>query len=115
MEKEVAQMSLINSIRGRMAAFALVAAIPTLPATEPIRVTRADVDWSNDKVEMAYNALADMWTKEFQKIGDRFVVPRVIRYRGNAMTPCGIISANNAQYCSSANAIYYDEVFVAGM
>jgi uncharacterized protein len=108
-------MNLVNSLRGRLAAFALVAAVPTLPATEPIRVTRADVDWSNEKVGMAYNALADMWTKEFQRIGDRFVVPRVVRYRGNAITACGMISANNAQYCSSNNAIYYDEVFVAGM
>jgi len=26
-----------------------------------------------------------------------------------------VIGANNAQYCPTANAIYYDEVFVAGM
>src|ERR1043165_4647379 len=102
------KMNLMNSV----VAFALAAA---LPANEPIRVTRADVDWSNEKVGMAYNALADMWTKEFQRIGDRFAVPRVVRYRGNAMTACGMISANNAQYCSASNAIYYDEVFVAGM
>jgi uncharacterized protein len=114
MAKEVA-MSLMNSIRGRMAAFALIAAVPTLPATEPIRITRADVEWSNEKVEMAYGALADMWTKEFQKIGDRFEVPRIVRYRGNALTACGMISANNAQYCAANNSIYYDEVFVAGM
>jgi predicted metalloprotease len=107
-------MSLVNSIRGKLAMFAL-AAVPALPSNEPIRVTRSDVEWSNEKVSMAYGALADMWTKEFQSVGERFVVPRVVRYRGNALTACGMISANNAQYCQANNAIYYDEVFVAGM
>jgi len=56
-----------------------------------------------------------MWTKDFNRIGERFVVPRIVRYTGSARTACGIIRPNNAQYCSAANAIYYDEVFVAGM
>ncbi len=80
-----------------------------------IEVTTEDVRNSNEKVAAAYSALAAMWGKEFNRIGERFVTPRVVRYERGARTACGIIGANNAQYCPTANAIYYDEVFVAGM
>jgi len=80
-----------------------------------IRVTSDDVRQSNEKVAMAYSALADMWTKAFNGIGERFDVPRIARYTGAVRTACGVIGPSNAQYCPNANAIYYDEVFVAGM
>jgi predicted metalloprotease len=109
-------MQLLNSLRGRFgaAAFALTAMVP-LSSDSPVGVTRADVEWSNDKVAMAYGALAGMWQNEFRQIGERFATPRIMRYRGVVRTPCGLIQPNNAQYCSASNAIYYDEVFVAGM
>lgn len=109
-------MRLANVFRNRVGAavFAFGALAP-LPADVPVRVTRADVEWSNQKVAAAYSALADMWTADFRQIGARFQVPRIARYTGSAMTACGVIRSNNAQYCSANNAIYYDEVFVAGM
>ena len=80
-----------------------------------VEVTSDDVRSSNEKVAAAYSALVDMWTNEFNRIGEHFVKPRVVRYTRGARTACGVIGANNAQYCPTANAIYYDEVFVAGM
>jgi predicted metalloprotease len=80
-----------------------------------IHVTAADVAASNNKIAMAYSALLSMWTNDFKQIGQRFDAPRIARYRGAAYTPCGRISPNNAEYCAQSNAIYYDEVFVAGM
>jgi uncharacterized protein len=86
------------------------------PAREPdVRVTLEDVNASNQKIRMAYGALASMWTKEFQTAGARFDVPRVARYQHTIMTSCGLIRADNAEYCPQANTIFYDEVFVAGM
>lgn len=111
-------MKMLNSLRNRVgaAAFAIGAVAPMGTVKDaPVRVTPADIQWSNQKVAGAYGALVDMWTTDFQKIGERFVAPRIVRYTGAARTACGVIQPNNAQYCSAANAIYYDEVFVAGM
>ena len=120
-------MTLPNTIR-RLAAALMISAPALVPAstaiaapTDPgkdgprIRVTSDDVRQSNEKVASAYSALADMWTKAFSQIGERFVVPRIARYTGAVRTMCGVIGPSNAQYCPNANAIYYDEVFVAGM
>jgi predicted metalloprotease len=76
-------------------------------------VTERDVRESNEDIEGAYAALAAMWTKDFEQLGRRFVVPRLYNYRGNARTSCGVMSAGNAAYCPSTNSIYFDEVFVA--
>jgi len=111
-------MNLLNSLRNRVgaAAFAVGALAPIGTVKDaPVRVTAADVQWSNQKVADAYGALVDMWTKDFNKIGERFVAPRIARYTGTVRTACGVIRPNNAQYCQGANSIYYDEVFVAGM
>jgi uncharacterized protein len=88
-------------------------AIAARPAD--IRVTEADVRESNTEIQQAYGALAAMWTKDFEQMGRRFVVPRIYNYRGNVRTSCGVMSQNNAAYCSANNAIFFDEVFVAGM
>jgi predicted metalloprotease len=120
-------MTLPNTVR-RFAAALLISAPVLMPVstataepTDPrrdgprIRVTSEDVRQSNDKIAQAYSALADMWTKSFSQIGERFAVPRIARYTGAVRTACGVIGPSNAQYCPNANAIYYDEVFVAGM
>lgn len=80
-----------------------------------IRVTVGEMNASNAKISMAYGALVSMWADEFRRIGVRFEAPRVARYEHAVMTSCGIIHANNAEYCPTANTIFYDEVFVAGM
>jgi predicted metalloprotease len=79
----------------------------------PVSITTADLGASNEKVAMAYGDLVAMWSKGFQRIGERFAPPRLLRYRGVAGTPCGIMGPNNAAYCPQANAIFYDELFVA--
>jgi len=111
-------MKMLSSLRNRLgaAAFAAGALAPMGTVKDaPVRVTRADVQWSNQKVAVAYSALVDMWRKDFNAIGERFVAPRIVRYTGPVRTACGYMSPDNAQYCQAANAIYYDEVFVAGM
>ena len=88
-------------------------AIAARPAD--VTVTERDVAQSNQKIREAYSALATMWTQDFQQMGRRFVVPRVYNYRGNVRTSCGVMTTNNAAYCPTNNAIYFDEVFVAAM
>ena len=84
--------------------------------TTPVRVTAADVAASNDKVRMAYGALVPMWQAHFEALGERFAAPRLARFSGPGVrTACGAVTANNAAYCPRSNAIYFDEVFVAGM
>ena len=85
--------------------------VTTGPGT--VRVTAADVAESNKEIESAYGALATMWTRDFEQMGRRFAVPRLFNYRGNIRSACGMMAANNAGYCPTNNAIYFDEVFVA--
>ena len=85
--------------------------------SNPVRatadITETDVTESNKKVGQAYGALVAMWTNDFKQLGAEFVAPNIARYRGNVRTQCGIMHANNAQYCPQLNAIFFDEVFVA--
>jgi len=97
----------VRSAAGLAAAVALMGFAPAASLTE------RDVSASNQKVAMAHAALADMWTKYFRDHGERFAVPGLARYRGGAMSECGIMRRNNAGYCPSDNTIYFDEVFVA--
>jgi predicted metalloprotease len=121
-------MTHMKFLRSRLAAAALFSASMLLPgsaafaaqtdlgsAEQPVRVTVDDVNASNKKVAMAYGALVAMWSDDFNRIGERFSAPRIARYRGAAMTPCGVVDSNNAEYCARTNTIYYDEVFLAGM
>jgi hypothetical protein len=114
-----------NVLRTRVAAAAVFSAAVFAPfaaanAASPtknptIEVTQADVAASNEKLAGAYAELVDMWTNDFKAIGQQFVAPHIARYEGDVDTPCGVIDANNAEYCSADNTIFYDEVFVAGM
>ncbi len=116
-------MTLMKSLRRRLATVAFFSAAALVPGSaafaaqpeQPVRVTRAEVSASNDKVAMAYGALIAMWSADFDKIGERFAAPRIARYRGSVMTACGVVGSNNAEYCARNNTIYYDEVFLAGM
>jgi predicted metalloprotease len=80
-----------------------------------VTVTERDIAASNQKISAAYGALQAMWTQDFAQMGRRFVVPRIYNYRGNVRTSCGVMTRNNAAYCPTTNAIYFDEVFVAAM
>ncbi|MDQ2664681.1 MAG: neutral zinc metallopeptidase [Gemmatimonadota bacterium] len=85
--------------------------------SKPVRhtadLTETDVTASNVKVGQAYGALVAMWSADFKQLGTSFEAPGIARYRGNVRTQCGIMQANNAQYCPQLNTIFFDEVFVA--
>lgn len=83
------------------------------PVRATADITETDVTESNKKVGMAYGALVTMWSNDFRQLGTRFTAPGIARYRGNVRTQCGIMPANNAQYCPQLNTIFFDEVFVA--
>jgi predicted metalloprotease len=91
------------------------AAVParTSPTRAVVDVTENDVAVSNNKVGMAYGALVAMWSTDFKQLGASFTAPSIVRYRGNVRSQCGILQANNAQYCGALNAIFFDEVFLA--
>jgi len=76
-------------------------------------LTEQDVTASNEKIAAAYGALVNMWSADFKQLGVRFVSPALLRYRGAVRTACGVLGGDNAEYCASRNAIYFDEVFVA--
>lgn len=80
---------------------------------DEIRLTSRDIDASNLKAAAAYNALVSLWTTEFDRVGERFVAPRMVRYRGAVRTSCGVMGPSNAAYCYNSNTIYFDDVFVA--
>jgi predicted metalloprotease len=117
----------LTRLRGRAVALAFaIAASATAPAaalhaapphadrsTPDLRLTERDVAASNEKVKMAFADLALLWRGRFSELGERFAVPRLLRYRGAARSACGVMQPSNAAYCPRENAIYYDEVFVA--
>lgn len=92
---------------------AVYLAVEPAKAALAIDVTRRDVDASNEKVRMAHAALAHMWTRDFQSVGERFAVPGLARYRSIIASPCGMMRPNNAGYCPRDNTIYFDDVFLA--
>ena len=54
-----------------------------------------------------------MWREELRRVGAPFRAPRLVRYRGDTRTSCGVMPANNAAYCFDNNTIYFDDVFLA--
>ena len=103
------------AVAGAIAALAMPAStmLAAEPPDERVRLTTRDVQQSNEEVSAAYAALVSMWTSEFNRRGMQFEAPRIVRYRGNTRTSCGIVPASNALYCYQNNTIYFDEVFLA--
>src|SRR4051812_8930682 len=112
---EVATMSSLNRAFRKVGIALAFAGTAIAARPAGLTVTEAEVAESNQEIRDAYGSLAAMWTKDFQQMGRRFAVPRIYNYRGNVRTSCGVMSRNNAAYCPNNNAIYFDEVFVAGM
>jgi predicted metalloprotease len=115
-------MKPITAIRGSVVAFALAVGSSVVPTSAsfatPVPPTRIelssrDVAASNAKVQAAYNALIDMWSADFESIGERFAAPGIARYRSPVRTPCGVMQPGNAGYCLADNTIYFDDIFVA--
>ena len=111
------------NLRGRVGALAIIVSLaapasavfaaPTVNNPPAANLTERDVAASNDKIRAAYSDLAAMWANGFSQVRARFAPPRLLRYRGVVRSACGYMQPNNAAYCPSENAIYYDEVFVA--
>ena len=82
---------------------------------EPVRVTltSAEIRASNEEAVAAHGALVSLWTSELRSAGYRFAAPRLVRYRGNTRTSCGIMPGSNAAYCYDNNTIYFDDAFLA--
>jgi uncharacterized protein len=112
--KKLSVNSLRAALLGVLALFAMPASARAL-ADDParIRITERDVEESNKEVAAAYASLVTMWRSEFDERGLPFKAPRIVRYRGNTRTACGVMPASNAVYCLNNNTIYFDEVFLA--
>ena len=82
---------------------------------DPVRITLSarDIEASTEEAAAAHGALASMWTEQLRRNGMPFRTPRLVRYRGNTRTQCGVMPANNAAYCFNNNTIYFDDVFLA--
>ncbi|HYC52432.1 MAG TPA: neutral zinc metallopeptidase [Gemmatimonadaceae bacterium] len=109
-------MTIALKLAGALALLAPPAAsAAATPVDDPVRVTitARDVEASNQKVAAAYSALMTMWEREFERYGTPFRAPRIVRYRGNVQTSCGVMPQSNAVYCFNNNTIYFDEVFLA--
>ena len=89
----------------------VAASVPAV--TAPADVSETAISASNQKVSQAYQALVALWSRRFAELGERFAAPRLYSYRGTVRTSCGVMSANNAAYCTARNAIYFDEAFLA--
>jgi predicted metalloprotease len=87
--------------------------LPTATRVPDADVTESDVAASNEKIRQAYSALVAMWSHDFDQLGTTFSAPGLVRYRGAVRTACGVMGGDNAIYCPTRNAIYFDEVFVA--
>jgi uncharacterized protein len=112
--KSIRLNQLRAAVFGAVALFALPESARALtddPAR--IRLTERDVEESNKEAAAAYASLVRMWTDEFKQVGLPFRAPRIVRYRGNTPTACGMMPASNAVYCMNNNTIYFDEVFLA--
>jgi predicted metalloprotease len=107
-----------RALVGSVLALVGVAAPVPLHAAAPAALAPADVSEtaiaaSNAKINDAYRALVAMWGQQFAHLGLRFAPPALLAYRGPVRTSCGVMSANNAAYCSARNAIFFDETFLA--
>jgi hypothetical protein len=116
-------MRLFRNVRPRVVAAGLVIAAvlsstgplaaATLPPDPRSHVDETAIAASNYKVNMAYRALATLWSRRFAELGQRFAPPALFAYRGAVRTQCGVMRPDNAAYCTGRNAIYFDETFLA--
>jgi uncharacterized protein len=107
------QLGLALMLVAGSAASAHAGQVRDADAPEAASLTERDITASNEEIAAAYGALVNMWSTDFERLGVRFTPPKLLRYRGAVRTACGVMGGNNAEYCPSRNAIYFDEVFIA--
>jgi uncharacterized protein len=103
-----ASLAILGALIGARPA---AAAVPSAPV--PADVSETAIKASNEKVSQAYRALVALWSRRFAELGEHFAAPALYSYRGAVRTNCGVMSANNAAYCTARNAIFFDETFLA--
>ena len=75
--------------------------------------SEAQIAQMNAKVRSAHEPFRAVWTDAFRASGKAYAAPALRPYRTRIQTPCGVAGPGNALYCAAANAIFYEESFLA--
>jgi uncharacterized protein len=97
--------------------FAIQAALVVISATaahgEGVEISQSEVAAMSDKVSAAASFVDATWTGIFSQAGQPYSAPRLIPFVHSVNTGCGILQPDNAHYCGTDNAVYYDIEFFA--
>jgi predicted metalloprotease len=100
--------------RFQFAARALVALISATAAhAEGVVITPADVAAMAEKVGAASSFVDTTWATIFVQAGHSYSAPRLVPFVHSVNTGCGVLPPDNAHYCGTDNAVYYDIEFFA--
>jgi predicted metalloprotease len=80
---------------------------------EGVEITQADVAAMGDKVSAAANFVDETWNTIFAQAGQPYSAPRLVPFVHSVDTGCGVLPPDNAHYCGTDNAVYYDIEFFA--
>src|SRR5271170_4632637 len=80
---------------------------------EGVVITQADVAAMAEKVGAASSFVDATWTTIFGQAGHPYSAPRLVPFVHSVQTGCGVLPADNAHYCGTDNAVYYDIEFFA--
>lgn len=65
-----------------------------------------------DFVKVVMADTEDVWTEEFKRVGKQYILPKMVIYRGQIRTGCGVGSAEMGPfYCSADQTVYIDLSF----
>jgi predicted metalloprotease len=97
--------------------FAIPAVVALVTATvahgEGVVITQADVAAMTEKVGIASSFVDATWTGIFAQAGHPYSAPALIPFVHSVNTGCGVLAPDNAHYCGTDNAVYYDVEFFA--
>lgn len=65
-----------------------------------------------DFVKVVMADTEDVWTEEFKRVGESYILPKMVVYRGRVRTGCGVGSAEMGPfYCPADQTVYIDLSF----
>ena len=100
--------------RFKFAARALVVLVSATAAHgEGVVITPADVAAMAEKVGAASSFVDATWATIFGEAGHSYSAPRLVPFVHSVNTGCGVLPPDNAHYCGTDNAVYYDIEFFA--
>ena len=100
--------------RFKFAIRAVVVLVTTTAAHgEGVVITPADVSAMAEKVSIASSFVDATWTDIFAQAGQPYSAPRLVPFVHSVQTGCGVLPPDNAHYCGTDNAVYYDIEFFA--